>query len=94
MQTRKRAADCLGAPALGVVDVTRAPQHDRRDHPGPEELPENTRPPLPAAALLDQLLHRGAVYFGARSAPGAVKLARDDPHQDRKKDLAHGQPGI
>jgi len=85
------AANSLGAPALGVVNVAGLPEDVGSKGPGPEELPGHTRPPLPATTLLGPLLHGGAGDLGAGNTPGAVVLAGDDVHQDREEDLnEHG----
>lgn len=85
------AANGLGTPAVGVVDVARLPQDVRSEDPRPEELPGHTRPPLPATTLLGLLFHDGAGNLGAGNAPGAVPLAGNDEHQDSEEDLnEHG----
>lgn len=96
-QTDKHAADGLRAPALGIADVTRPPKDDGAHDPGPEELSDDGGPPLsisgistsdrvlrlplPALTHGGQLLHRGPVYLGAWDAPGAMKLAGNEPHE-------------
>lgn len=81
------ASNGLNSPAMGIVDVARLPENDGRDKPGPEELPDHSRPPFPATTHLSLLLHRGTVNAGAGSTPGAVPLAGNDPHQGSKEDL-------
>lgn len=81
------ASNGLNPPAMGVVDVTRFPENDGRDNPGPEELPDHSRPPFPATTHLSLLLHRGTVNCSAGSTPGAVPLAGNDPHQGSEEYL-------
>lgn len=67
--------------------MTRLPKNDRRNDPGPEELPGHSRPPLPSPAHLHLLLHRGAGGFGAGDTPGTMPLAGDDVHQAKDENL-------
>ena len=42
----KAAADCLDAPAVGIMDVAGAPEDARRNNPSPNQLPEDGWPPI------------------------------------------------
>lgn len=69
------------------MDLAGTEQNEGSDNPGPEELPENRWPPLPASALLDSLLHGGASYFSARDTEIAVELAGHEEHEDCEEEL-------
>lgn len=82
-----RTANRLQSPAMSVVDVARLPQDARGDDPGPDELPEDARPPFPTSTHFHPLLHFRAVDLGAGDSPTAMPLSGDQPHENRKEQL-------
>lgn len=75
------AGNCLESPSLSVAEFTRTEEDIRSNNPGPEHLPKDRGPPLPATALSRLLLHGVAVDFSASDTEGVVKLAGDKKHE-------------
>lgn len=72
----------MESPSLSVAQFPRTEEDVRSKDPGPEHLPEDGGPPLPAAALLHLSLHVVAVDFSSSDAKGVVEFAGDEKHED------------
>jgi hypothetical protein len=76
------ARNCLEPPSLSVAEFTCTEEDIRSKDPGPEHLPENRRPPLPATALSCLSFHIVAVYFSSGDTKGVVEFTGDEKHED------------
>jgi hypothetical protein len=70
----KTAADRLRSPAVHIANATRLPQQVRSINPGPEKLPNDREPPLPALRAVHACFIASALYRVVEQSIARVEL--------------------
>lgn len=81
MKTRDAASNSLRSPSHGITNPPSPPKQIRRDHPGPDNLPHDRRPPFPPTAQIDELLRKSlALDVRTRDTERRVVFCAGEPH--------------
>lgn len=91
MKRSNTAPNGLYPPSKAIVKTSSLPKNIGSNEPGPDALPEDGRPPLPAHLGLCRLLLGSSVGLGSWNAEAGMELPGNEEHYKCQEELSQHQ---